>query len=52
MIMFMEADLAQSAKGTESRQALALHIIKNRGGERAKLAFEFYPAFARFNELS
>ena len=52
VIMFLEKDLTRSAKLTEPNQALTLHIVKNRGGERGKLAFEFQPAFSRFVEVS
>jgi replicative DNA helicase len=48
VIMFLEKDLTRSAKLTEPKQALTLHIVKNRGGERGKLVFEFQPAFAKF----
>jgi replicative DNA helicase len=27
-----------------------LHIVKNRGGEKCKLAFDFFPAFSKFAE--
>ena len=47
VIMFLEKDLTRSAKLTEPNQALTLHIVKNRGGERGKLAFEFQPAFCK-----
>ena len=47
-IMVMERDVTRTAKLTEPNQALTLHIVKNRGGERSKLAFEFQPAFAKF----
>jgi len=33
-------------------QALTLHIIKNRGGEKGKLAFDFVPAFSKFVEVA
>jgi len=48
IIMVMENDLARTKQLTEPNQALTLHIVKNRGGERGKLAFEFQPAFAKF----
>ncbi len=48
VIMVMEKDLARTEKLTEPNQSLTLHIVKNRGGERGKLAFDFQPAFARF----
>jgi len=27
-----------------------LHIVKNRGGEKGKLAFDFFAAFSKFVE--
>ena len=48
VIMVMEKDLGENQKLTEPNQACTLHIVKNRGGERGKLAFDFQPAFARF----
>jgi replicative DNA helicase len=52
VILVMEPDLQRTKKLTEPNQALALHIVKNRGGERGSLAFEFYPAFSRFIEAA
>jgi replicative DNA helicase len=52
VILVMEPDLQRTKKLTEPNQALALHIVKNRGGERGSLAFEFYPAFSRFIEAT
>ena len=46
----MESDLERTKKLTEPNQAITLNIVKNRGGERGSLAFEFYPAFAKFAE--
>jgi replicative DNA helicase len=48
----MEVDLEQSRKLTEPNQAIILDIVKNRGGERGRLAFEFNPAFSRFVEAA
>ena len=48
VIMVMEKNQARTKQLTEPNQALTLHIVKNRGGERSKLEFEFQPAFARF----
>ena len=45
-------DLDRSKKLIEPNQALTLHIIKNRGGEKGKLAFEFVPAFSKFTEVA
>ena len=47
----MEIDLERTKKLTEPNQALAFHIVKNRGGERGKLAVDFFPAFAKFAEV-
>ena len=43
-------DLARTKQLTEPNQAIALHIVKNRGGEKVQLAFDFYPSFAKFTE--
>ena len=51
VIMVMEIDSARTKKLTEPNQAITLDIVKNRGGERGKLAFDFYPAFAKFVEV-
>jgi replicative DNA helicase len=52
VIMVMEKDAARSRQLTEPNQAITLHVVKNRGGERGKLAFEFQPAFANFVEVA
>jgi replicative DNA helicase len=50
VILVMEPDAERSKKLTEPNQAMTLHIVKNRGGERGKLAFDFSPPFSRFDE--
>jgi replicative DNA helicase len=35
---------------TATRRSLDLHIVRNRGGERGKIAFEFVPPFSKFVE--
>ena len=52
VILVMEIDLERTKKLIEPNQALTLHIVKNRGGERGSLAFEFYPAFSQFVEAA
>ena len=52
VIMVMEKDMARTKQLTEPNQALTLHIVKNRAGDKGKLAFEFQPAFSRFVEVS
>ena len=48
VIMLMEKDPARTAQLTAPNQVFMLHIVKNRGGERGKLVYEFQPAFAKF----
>jgi replicative DNA helicase len=52
VILVMEIDLERTKKLVEPNQALTLHIIKNRGGEKGKLAFEFIPAFSKLTEFA
>ena len=51
VIMVLENDSARAKQRTEPNQPVTLQIVKNRGGEKAKLAFDFYPAFAKFVEV-
>jgi replicative DNA helicase len=48
VILVMQIDPERTKKLTEPNLALTLHIVKNRGGERGQLAFDFYPAFSKF----
>jgi len=50
VILVLETDQEQTKKLTEPNQALTLHIVKNRGGDKGKLAFDFYPAVSKFVE--
>jgi replicative DNA helicase len=50
VVAVMQADTARGKKLIEPNQAMVLHIVKNRGGEKGKLAFDFFPSFARFSE--
>ncbi|OGQ80651.1 MAG: hypothetical protein A3F90_17545 [Deltaproteobacteria bacterium RIFCSPLOWO2_12_FULL_60_19] len=49
-IMVMEKDAERTRQFTEPKRAVTLHIVKNRGGEKATLQFEFSPALAKFTE--
>jgi hypothetical protein len=49
--MVMEKDAARTKQLTQADQAITLYIVKNCGGERGKLAFDFKPAFASFFEV-
>jgi replicative DNA helicase len=46
----MEKDLERTKKFTEPNEAINLHVVKNRGGEKGKLAFDFFRAFSKFAE--
>jgi replicative DNA helicase len=50
VILVMEKDLERTKKLTEPNQAVNLNIVKNRGGEKGKLAFDFFPPFSKFAE--
>ena len=50
VIMVLQTDPERTKKLTLPNQASTLHIVKNRGGEKVKLAFDLFPAFARFAE--
>ena len=50
VILVVEMDLERTKKLTDPSQSLTFRVVKNRGGEKGKLAFDFFPAFARFAE--
>ena len=52
VILVLETDLERTKKLTEPNQALTLHIVKNRGGEKGKLAFDFSPAVSKLAEAA
>ena len=51
VILVMENDPERTKKLSEPARALNVHVVKNRGGERGALAFEFMPPFAKFTEV-
>jgi replicative DNA helicase len=51
VILVLEKDVERSKKLTEPNQAVMLHIVKNRSGEKGKLAFDFSPTFSKFTEV-
>jgi len=51
-VLVMEEDAERTKKLTEPNRAINLHIVKNRGGEKGTLAFDFFPAFSRFAEVA
>ena len=50
VVLVMENDLERTKQLTEPNQAVVLHIAKNRGGEKGRIAFDFITAFSRFKE--
>lgn len=52
VILVMEEDVERAKELTEPSRAMKLHIVKNRGGERGKLDYDFMPAFSRFSEAA
>jgi replicative DNA helicase len=50
VVLVMEKDLERTKKLTEPNETIILHVVKNRGGEKGKLAFDFFPAFSKFQE--
>jgi replicative DNA helicase len=50
VVLVMQADSQRTPKITEPNQAIVLHVVKNRSGEKGKLAFDFAPGCSRFQE--
>jgi len=48
VVLVMKRDSTRSSTTNELSQAIVLHVVKNRGGEKGQLAYDFMPAFARF----
>ena len=51
VVLVMERDSTRSRAIDELRQAIILHVVKNRGGEKGHLAYDFAAAFAAFTEV-
>ena len=51
VVLVMRRDLERTRKLTEPNQAIVLHIVTNRGGEKGKLAFDFLPNCSRFEAV-
>ena len=49
VILVLQAESGEQ-HATEPQRATALHIVRNRGGEKGKLLFDFFPPFAKFVE--
>lgn len=52
VILVMEEDVERTKRLTEPNRAIDLHIVKNRGGARGKLSFDFMPSLAKFTEVN
>jgi replicative DNA helicase len=52
VVMILQEDMERTKKLVEPARAMNIHIVKNRGGDRGRLFFEFEPAFSRFTEVS
>jgi replicative DNA helicase len=52
VVMVMREDAERNKQVSEPSRALALHVVKNRGGEKAVLRFDFSPASAKFIEAA
>ena len=50
VVLVMDRDSTRRQPADELRQAIILHVVKNRGGEKGRLAYEFVLAFATFIE--
>lgn len=50
VVMVLEEEPERPDKLSESARPMNLYVVKNRAGERGKIAFEFQPAFAKFTE--
>jgi len=50
VVLVMERDATRIKAMNELGQAMILHVVKNRGGEKGRLAYDFVPAFAAFTE--
>ncbi len=50
VVIVMAADAERTKQLTEPKQAITLHIVKNRGGEKGTLRFDFSPALSQFTE--
>jgi replicative DNA helicase len=52
VILAMREDAERSKQLSEPNRAIALHIVKNRGGEKTNLHFAFSPGLSQFTEAA
>jgi replicative DNA helicase len=51
-IIVMEEDAERTKQFTEPKRAITLHIVKNRGGEKTTINFDFSPGLSTFAEAA
>lgn len=52
VVVVLEGDVERTKKLTEPNQAINLHIVKNRGGQKGTLCFDFFPSLSKFTEVA
>jgi replicative DNA helicase len=52
VILVMREDAERSKQLSEPNRAIALHIVKNRAGEKTTLRFDFSPPLTKFSETA
>jgi replicative DNA helicase len=50
VILVLEPEPEEANRAREPNHPTTLHIVTNRGGEKGKLLFDFFPPFAKFVE--
>ena len=50
VILVLEPKAHESKHATEPGRATTVHIVRNRGGEKGTMMFDFFPPFAKFVE--
>jgi replicative DNA helicase len=50
VILVLQPEPGKSQHATEPNQPMTLEIVRNRGGEKGTLLFDFFPPFAKFVE--
>jgi replicative DNA helicase len=51
-VLVMGNDAERTQMLTDPTRALTLHVVKNRGGEKGAISFDFQPGVAAFKELA
>jgi len=51
-IIVMKEDAERTGQFTEPKRAVRLHVVKNRGGEKATINFDFSPGLSKFAQAA